>query len=232
MISSLIPWKETLPSGPILEVGCGTGFLTSKLIKEFPERKLIVTDASRKMLKFCEAELCRQGIATDNVEFRQLDVNDYKADSEEFALVISNFVAHWFKDTSIGLQNLGESLLYGGIMLAAFPGNHSFPKWYENCLELGLPHTANPLPDVEEVLVKLSMGPIQIDYYENDLFKEFDSSMDFFRHLKNIGASISVLDKSLSTKQFKLLTDHWDSKSDGKVKVKWHIVYLAAKKTQ
>jgi len=182
------------------------------------------------MLEFCKAALAEQGVATDNVEFRQLDMNEFKADSQEFALVISNFAAHWFKDTSLSLQNLVESLLNGGIMLTSFPGNHSFPKWYGNCLELGLPHTANPLPDVEEVVVKLSMGPVQIDYYENDLFKEFDSSVDFFRHLKSIGASTSILNKSLSTKQFKLLTDHWDKKTTGKVKVKWHIVYMAAKK--
>ncbi|HET8864869.1 MAG TPA: methyltransferase domain-containing protein [Gracilimonas sp.] len=230
LISSLIPWKETLPPGPILEVGCGTGFLTSKLIKEFPERKLVITDASEKMLEFCKADLAEKGINTDNVEFRYLDVNEFKADSEEYSLVISNFAAHWFKDTSLGLQNLSESLVHGGILLASFPGNHSFPDWYENCLELGLPHTANPLPDVEEVVIKLSTGPMQIDYYENDLYQEFDSALDFFQHLKNIGSSTSTHNKSLNAKQFKLLIDHWDKKSGEKVKIKWHIVYLAAKK--
>lgn len=191
---------------------------------------MIITDASQKMLEFCEADLSEQGINLDHVEFCLLDVNEFKADTQEYALVISNFAAHWFKDPSLGLQNLGESLLSGGIMLTAFPGNHSFPQWYENSLELGLPHTANPLPDVEEVVVKLSMGPMQIDYYENDLFQEFDSSIDFFRHLKSIGASTSILGKSLSTKQFKLLTSHWDKKNEGTIKMKWHIVYLAAKR--
>lgn len=182
------------------------------------------------MLDFCKADLAKQDISTDHVEFRQLDVNDFKAESQEYALVIHNFAAHWFHDTSMALQNLGESLLSEGIMLASFPGNHSLPQWYENCLALGLPHTANPLPDVEEVVIKLSMGPMQIDYYENDLFQEFDSSLDFFRHLKQIGSATSILGKSLSPKQFKLLTNHWDKKSKGNVEVKWHIVYLAAKR--
>lgn len=231
MISSLIPWKETLPPGPVLEVGCGTGFLTTKLVREFPNRKIIVTDVSKKMLEFCEENLASEEISTENIEFRLLDVDEFKAESQQYALVINSFVAHWFKDTSLSLQNLSEALLRGGIMLSSFPGNHSFPQWYENCLELGLPHTANPLPDVEEVVVKLSMGPIQIDYYENDLYQEFDSSLNFFRHLKSIGAYTNTLGKSLTAKQFKLLTDHWDKKSGDKVKVKWHIVYLAAKRS-
>jgi malonyl-CoA O-methyltransferase len=230
LISSLLPWKDTLPPGPILEVGCGTGFLTSKIIKEFPDREIIITDASEKMLAFCKEELPTLGIDTDQVEFRLLDVNEYKAEAPEFALVISNFVAHWFKDPSLGLQNLSESLVSGGIMLASFPGNHSFQNWYENCIQLGLPHTANPLPDVEEVVIKLSTGPMQIDYYENDLYQEFDSSVDFLSYLKKIGAGISTLNKSLTTKQFNLLTSHWDKKEAGEIKMKWHIVYLAAKK--
>lgn len=213
-----------------MEVGCGTGFLTSDLIREFPNRTIIASDASSQMLEYCEAQLTEKKLPLDKVKFQHLDVNDYKAANPEYGLIISNFSAHWFKDTSLGLQNLSHTLLPGGIMLCSFPGNQSFPKWYEYCLELGIPHTANPLPDIEEVAVKLSMEDMQIDYYENDLYQEFDSSLKFFHHLKSIGSSTSALNKSLSYKQFKLLVKHWDKRSNGEVKVKWHVVYLAAKK--
>lgn len=178
----------------------------------------------------CKSNLKEAGIPLSNVRFEILDADTFKADEPQYGLIISNFAAHWFKDTSLGLQNLSEALHPGGILLASFPGNHSFPAWYENCLQLGLPHTANPLPDVEEVVVKLSIGEVQIDYYENDLYQGFDHAIDFFRHLKQIGSSTSTLNKSLSAKQFRLLLNHWDSKSENKIKVKWHIVYLAAKK--
>ncbi len=230
LISSLLPWRELLPSGPILEVGCGTGFLTSKLVKHFPEKEFMITDASPKMVQFCKSELEKEGLLTDKVQFQVLDADEFEESDEKYSMVISNFAPHWFKDTSVALENLSKSIQQGGLLLCSFPGNHSFEQWYKNCLELGLPHTAKPLPDVEEVVVKLSMGPMQIDYYENDLFQEFDSSMNFFRHLKRIGASENGKDSSLSSKQFRLLADHWDEKSGGKVKIKWHVVYLAAKK--
>ncbi|MEX0721313.1 MAG: methyltransferase domain-containing protein [Balneolaceae bacterium] len=230
LISSLLPWRQLLPPGPILEVGCGTGFLTRLLIEQFPDRKILITDASERMLSFCKESLKQEGLINDNLQFEMLDVNKAKVEAEKYAMVISNFAAQWFEDTSLGLGKLSEAIKPGGLLLCSFPGNHSFPQWYENCLELGLPHTANPLPDVEEVVVKLSMGPQQIDYYENDLFDEYNSSLDFFRHLKKIGASENILNKSLNAKQFKLLVNHWDDKSNGKIKVKWHIVYLAAQK--
>ncbi len=230
LISSLKPWKETIPAGDILEVGCGTGFLTELLISEFPDRNLLITDVAEGMLDFCMNQLSEKKLVSDNVSFELLDVNELEVQEQKYSLIISNFAAQWFTDTAIGLEKLSTMLKPGGLMLCAFPGNHSFEEWYNCCLELGLPFTANPLPDVEEVVIKLSINPLQIDYYENDLHQEFDSSLQFFKHLKAIGASESTSGKQLNGKQLRLLTNFWDEKASEKVKVKWHVVYLAAKK--
>lgn len=230
LMASLLPWKDTLPHGAILEVGCGTGFLSEQLIKEFNNREIILTDFSDGMLNFCEVRLKDENLLSSSVEFQNLDVNELTETKEKYSLIVSNFAPQWFKDTSMGLGKLSEMLVPGGLLLCTFPGNHSFSEWYTCCLELGLPFTANNLPDVEEVVVKLSMNPIQIDYYENDLFQEFDRSIDFFRHLKEIGVSKSTTGKRLNAKQLRLLTNFWDEKEEGAVKVKWHVVYLAAKK--
>ena len=230
LISSLIPWKEILPPGPFLEVGCGTGFLSELLIKAFPTRKIILSDISQRMLDVCKRNLDEAGLLSENISFKLLDVNEMEVVPDSCAMVISNFAAQWFKDTAIGLERLSENIVYGGLLLCSFPGNHSFKEWYEYCLELGLPFTANPLPDVEEVVIKLSMAKVQVDYYENDLYQDFKSSLDFFKHLKEIGVHSSKTKKTLSTKQLRLLTNHWDSKVEGAKKVKWHIVYIAAKK--
>jgi malonyl-CoA O-methyltransferase len=230
LISSLLPWQNILPPGPILEIGCGTGFLTKKLIQHFPDKEFIITDVSPGMLDFCKKELDKDGLLSGKIQFEVLDANTFKATEPEFAMVISNFAPQWFKDTALVLEELSKSILPGGLLLCSFPGNHTFEQWYEQCLQLGLPYTANPMPEVEEVVVKLSMGPLQIDYYENDLFEKFDSSLSFFKHLKAIGASQNLKGTSLSPKQFRLLLNHWDQQSEENIKVKWHVVYLAAKK--
>lgn len=226
LTASVRPWKDIIPPGPVLEVGCGTGFLSESIRDEFPNRSIEITDISPEMVQFTESRLG----ATSTSTFSVLNVDDWKEPKEKYALIVSNFAAQWFKDTAIGLETLTKALLPGGLLLVAFPGNQSFKEWYECCLELGLPFTANTLPDVEEIVVKLSMGPMQIDYYENDLYQNFKHSIEFFRHIKQIGAGFNKSGKSLSIKQLKLLTNFWDKKSSGNVKVKWHVVYLAAKK--
>lgn len=230
LMSSLLPWKNTLPEGPILEVGCGTGFLSEQLIKEFPDRELVLTDVSSGMIEFCENRLKDEDLVSKQVTFQELNVDKLSDEEPKYSLIVSNFAPQWFSDTAMGLERLSKLLKPDGLLLCTFPGNHSFSEWYTCCLELGLPFTANPFPDVEEVVIKLSMNPVQVDYYENDLYQEFDHSFDFFKHLKEIGASKQVNGKSLSYKQLKLLTNFWDEKENEKINVKWHVVYLAAKK--
>jgi malonyl-CoA O-methyltransferase len=230
IISSLRPWKNTLPEGPILEVGCGTGFLTEQLIGEFPQKEMLITDAADGMLSFCRERLTENDLLTERIQFSTLDVDTATIEENQYSLIVSNFAPQWFKDTALGLEKLSQMLKPGGLLLCAFPGNHSFEQWYKYCLALGLPYTANALPDVEEVVIKLSMGPVQVDYYENDIFQNFDHSLDFFRHLKAIGASTNTSGKKLSAKQLKLLTNYWDEQQSEGIKVKWHVVYIAAKK--
>lgn len=230
LVSSLEPWKETLPSGDILEVGCGTGFLSELIAKSFPVRNYIITDSSEEMLSFAKTKFEKNFADLSRFSFEQLNVDQLPFDSEpKYALIVSNFAAQWFSDTALGLEKLTSLLKPNGLLLCAFPGNHSFEEWYKNCIELGLPFTANPLPDVEEIVIKLSIRAVQVDYYENDLYQEFEKSIHFFKHLKDIGASFSKSNKTLSSKQLKILTKHWDSKVNP-VKVKWHVIYLAAKK--
>lgn len=226
LTASVRPWKDIIPTGPILEVGCGTGFLSELMIAEFPKREFVISDASDKMIEFTRQRL--EG--SENVSFEVLNVDDIHNPEPKYSLIISNFAAQWFDDTAIGLEKLTKLLNPGGLLLTAFPGNHSFMEWYECCLELGLPYTANPLPDVEEVVVKLSLNPVQVDYYENDLFQDFNSSMEFLKHIKDIGAGVSNTGKSLSAKQLKLLTKFWDEKTNNQIKAKWHVIYLAVKK--
>ncbi|MFN1833933.1 methyltransferase [Balneola sp. MJW-20] len=228
LIASLKPWKEIVPSGPILEIGCGTGVLSELLVPEFKDRDFLFTDLSERMLEQCEKNLEKAGLKTDKISFQTYDVNQAELDSQ-YSLIISNFAVQWFDDAALGLEKLTAHLKPGGLLLSSFPGEKSFPEWYQKCLELGLPYTANELPNVEKVGIHLSMGSLQIDFFENEIKQQFDSSMDFFRHLKELGASESLNDKHLRPDQFRLLTRHWDQ-SLNKPEITWHIVYLAAKK--
>lgn len=226
LIASLQPWRDILPSGPIIELGCGTGFVTEGLAELYTDKEIQVTDLSDQMVEFC-----RQRFAdSSNLRFQVQDAEDVPYDDPHYAMTISGFTAQWFQDPAQTLGQWLQATKPGGLLLVSFPGSESFPEWKEKCKELGLPFTANKFPDVEEMVVKMSVGPAQVDYYEDTVTQSFNSARQFFRHLKNMGAATQKEGRSLSSKELSLLINHWDNSTEGDIEVSYHLVFLAVKR--
>lgn len=226
LIASLEPWRDIIPPGPILEIGCGTGFVTRGLLELYPERALEITDISQGMVDFCSRKFGSRG----NASFYQLDAQNLPFQEQRYALAIGGFVAQWFDDPALTLGRCLEALLPGGLLLASFPGNESFPQWKSHCEELGLPYTGNTLPDTEEMVIKLSQGPAQVDFYEDTVTQTFESAAAFFQQLKRVGASTQKSGRPLAPREMKLLVDHWDSAAGDEIEVSWHLVFVAVKR--
>lgn len=226
LIASLEPWRDIIPSGPIIELGCGTGFVTKGLAKLYPKQEIQVTDLSKEMVDYCRLKFADH----ENLSFRVQDAENPQYEEPHYSMTICGFSAQWFKDPAQTLAQWLEATKPGGLLLASFPGNESFPQWREKCEELGLPFTGNQLPDVEEMVIKMSVGPAQVDYYEDTITQSYESSRDFFQDLKKLGAATQRTGRSLTPKELSLLIDHWDSSTDGKVEVSYHIVFLAVKR--
>lgn len=226
LIASLEPWRDILPSGPIIELGCGTGFVTQGLAELYPKREIKVTDLSEEMVEFCKRKFSDR----ENLSFGVQDAEQPTHEEPHYAMTVSGFSAQWFKDPAQTLGRWLEATQPGGLLLVSFPGNESFPEWKEKCAELGLPFTGNDLPDVEEMVVKMSLGPAQVDYYEDTITQSFGSARDFFRNIKNLGASTQLDGRTLSPRELSMLVDHWDDSVNGEVRVSYHVVFLAVKR--
>lgn len=226
LIASLEPWREIIPPGPVLEVGCGTGFVTEGIIDLYPKREKIITDLSPEMLNFCRSQFSE----SSNLSFKTLDAETVSLEDPYYSLVVSGFTAQWFKDPALTLGKLLEATKPGGLLLASFPGSKSFPEWRSYCQELGIPYTGNTLPDTEEIVVKLSTGPVQVDFYEDTVTQQFNNAADFFRHLKVIGANTRQKGRALNASEMKLLINHWNSECEHQITVSYHAVFLAVKR--
>lgn len=226
LANALEPWQYSVPDGSILEIGSGTGFFSEHLIRIFSNRKILITDISPQMVEYCKEKYFNH----EHVDFEVLDAENHHWKENTYSVIAGNFVAQWFKDPSITLSKMAESLKPGGFMLMSFPGSESYPQWKKYCLELGLPFTANELPDIEQVVVNLSMGPVKVDYYEDQSTEHYDDVYAFFRHLKNTGTSTNFNGKKLSAKQLKLLNDYWLQQNNGTIHVHYHTVFIALKK--
>ena len=77
----------------ILELGCGTGNLTSLISKHFPSAKIFTVDISEECIKECKQRLPKIDIEYIKSDFRNLNFQ-----KNSFDLIISSISIHHLKD--------------------------------------------------------------------------------------------------------------------------------------
>ena len=105
-LAQRIARADVAPSQKILEFGCGTGELTRLLAGQFPNARIVATDASPKM-----TTVAKQTVTDSNVDFRTLVVDEETASEPEltsdgFDLLASSMALHWVADLELSLIHI------------------------------------------------------------------------------------------------------------------------------
>jgi trans-aconitate 2-methyltransferase len=117
----------------ILELGCGTGELTRKVLQQCPQAQLTVVDYSPRMIDFVQEKLESQG-ERDRIQAQQLDfgawANEETDLGDNFDAVISSLAIHHLSDAMKGklLQKIAHSLNPNGRFWNADPLLPEFPE--------------------------------------------------------------------------------------------------------
>ncbi|MEA5511373.1 methyltransferase domain-containing protein [Crocosphaera sp. UHCC 0190] len=223
--------NNLIPDGSILEIGCGTGFVTQGLIKQFSNRFLDIIDISPQMLNYCQENLEISDTQRELIQFEEIDGEKLDRENNTYAAIISSFTVQWFQDIVHSFNRLIKTLKPGGILLVAFPNDRCFPEWKNACDALNLPFTRNQLPNRIELINNLSIENIKTYFYEDKITINYTNSSDFFRSIKVIGAGLNLNDKKLSIPEMKQLINYWNNHSnlDG-IEVTYHVTLLVITK--
>ena len=118
MLEALINAIATDKTNPkILDLGCGTGNITSKVLEKFPEAKVTCLDLSENMIKIARQKLDNY----DNIEYI---VDDFtKLDIKEgYDAIISSLALHHIESDSNKLEMykcIYDALVSGGVFYNA-----------------------------------------------------------------------------------------------------------------
>ena len=222
---------DGLVAGPVLEIGCGTGFLSAELAALFPDREVELTDLSPEMVASCRRKIAARGIEHPDIRYAVLD-GEQLACEDRYALIAASFAVHWFVDLGMGLSRLLRALKPGGYLLCAYPGAGSYREWHQQCALQGIPCSANPLPDSVFIAGAFADQPVELRQWERELVLRFPTARDFLRHLKHTGAGTPTRADAaaLGLAPLRQLLRGWDLACPDGVEITCAIHYLAAVK--
>lgn len=167
----------------ILEIGCGTGFLTRDIQARWPGAELVVTDLSPRMVERAAAG----GLVAGT--FLTMDGEAPAFDGPWFDLILSSLAFQWFDDLVGAIARLVELLTPGGSLFFSTMGEGSFATWRAAHGACGLAAGIPAYPSLAELQALLA------DYDDAFAFDETvplegQGARALLAHLKGIGAVV------------------------------------------
>lgn len=188
----------------VLELGCGTGRLSERMLRAFPEAELTALDLSPAML---EAARRRLGADAGRVRWIEADAERWveaAADAgRRFDLIVSSAALQWFADPAGVVRGMARLLAPQGRLAFATFGPDTFRELHRAFAvaesELGLPARRRGLhfPDAAAwrrmIEVPRSAGDpapalAAVCLEEEHRIETYPDVREFLRHVQRVGA--------------------------------------------
>jgi malonyl-CoA O-methyltransferase len=167
----------------VLEVGCGTGFLTRDIQAIWPQAELVATDLAPEMVGRMADGAMLAGT------FLPMDGEQPWFEGPWFDLILSSLAFQWFDDMAGAIDRLVGLLRPGGSLIFSTMGERSFAAWraaHDACDEqAGVP----AYPSLPALKAMLAQYPDAFAFDE-DYPLACGSAKGLLAHLKGIGAAV------------------------------------------
>jgi malonyl-CoA O-methyltransferase len=224
-----------LPDGAhhVLDLGCGTGLLTTLLMKRYPTATITGVDPAPGMIG-----KCRQKWPHDTrMTFVVASAETYEP-PHQFDLIAATCSFQWFPDKPLALQHIKNALVPGGFFCFAVPVIGTLSELFQSVYE-----TSRKRIDKETFFTAtdyidwLSQANFEVQHMTaSDLAVHAPNSLYVINSIRGIGATSWGLSEEdpLSATQINALINHYDSNyatKDG-VRLTYRILYGVAKKKE
>jgi malonyl-CoA O-methyltransferase len=120
-LASKIRSHENQSLGKVLEIGCGTGLLSTRLANN--AELYVLTEISSHLLQKAKEKINEPHV------FPLVSSGDWPCFTASFDCIVSNLALHWFQDPKRALARLAACLKPGGRLYLSALGNSTFHEW-------------------------------------------------------------------------------------------------------
>lgn len=216
-VAKLATQRRLAPQARILEVGCGTGFLTRHIRAQWPDAELAVSDLAPEMVR----QAARNPMLS--ASFFTMDGEWPCFEGEWFDLILSSLAFQWFEDLPGALERLFALLRPGGSLIFSTMAERSFAEWRTAHAALGLTAGTPDYPSLDALKALVAAYPDGAAFDE-EYGVEFGSARAFLKHLKGIGATVAAEGRvPLSAAQLKQVARAFEA---GGARATYHVGFV------
>lgn len=188
----IIPSKITstiLTAPKILEIGCGTGLLTSKVIPLLPKSELFLLDVAPAMLARCKQNIEEQGYEDKHTyEFICSNIETFNFQEKYFDMIISSMTLQWLSDL---IPLVLKFVNHSSSCIFALPLKGTLRQWYKLCEDKGIRYQYIDFYSKKNLAQQLkdNLGAnTKLTFLRETITLNYKSALDFALILKRTGA--------------------------------------------
>lgn len=198
----------------VLELGCGTGLLTKKILNDLKFKKYYANDLIEKSKNYVQKIIPNsQFLCGSALKIRP---------TKKMDLIISNAMFQWFGNLDKAIEILKRSLNKGGILAFSTFGPENFKEI--NALT-GLSLNYKTKDEIVEILQKQGFEVLYAENFYEEL--TFKTPLELLAHMKNTGVN-SLSEKTWTITKVKEFCDKY-SKMYPKSKLTYSPIVVIAK---
>lgn len=204
--------------GRVLEVGCGTGFLSRRVMEQIRPERFILNDICSEMSEFFT------DLTTDKIIFSPGDAEQLPFPSGQ-DLIMSCSTLQWFNDPEKFFEKCSSLLVHDGYLAFSTFGKKNMQE-VTAVTGVGLDYLTM------EELKRMLLPHFDILYMkENTVRRYFDSPFHVLRHLKQTGVN-AITSKAWTAKDLRYFQNEYEQHfgNSEKVCLTYHPIYMIAKK--
>lgn len=216
----------------ILEIGCGTGSLTEKLVGRFPETWIDAVDVSDKMIALSQRRLA----GNSRIRWIISTVGDLPG-TAVYPLIVSSSSLHWISPVDTGLIKLSLLLRDGGYLIFALMVDGTLGELRECRLRVAAHKPPlGSLPSTKQVRHALRNAGLRVlENREETERISYPSAAVLLQGVHDQGSTggrISLSAAPMNRGELRRLVMDYDAsyKSDGGVYATYCVSYFVAKK--
>lgn len=199
----------------ILEIGCGTGFLTRLYVAGTYPSRLVLND-------LCNIPTITLNLNTTNYEFIEKDAEQLDFPDGTFDYVVSSSAIQWLENLPLFLSRLYRWLKpNGAIILSSF--GHDNMKEIRDHIKISLNYKSTEWFRNE---IKCNFDIVLIS--EEYKTVSFNSPIEVLRHIQSTGVN-SINSKKVASSSLKHLLNNYPA-VDGKFPLTYNPIYIIATK--